>query len=515
MNQSSLRVRHFFDEYGSDSFLELSRRLNTPAAQPSAMVKMALDRLCREAGFDGPLPWTQPGDGSSLLQWGAVLAANHHGFDTTPEMVQATLIFGLQAILEGGEEPPPVIVLACSSVPLGNATGPGAFVFGRRGSKPRMGPCAAENRDVHGSSFGNRPQSTPALGRPLRLNFFPRSWDWRPVAGVSALTRPDLLLAQKRLRQLDLEAGERQVVGDLFEQYLLTENFLNLRDFKGQAAWFNQRLWADRFPPGQAHPKLCFLDLESLTSSLLALDLRQPDSAAAGLLLDPQMRPRLLNSLTGVQGCWSANLLEPGGAGQAGTRGTVMFWRRADNGCFQPLGLDRRGCLSGGGICLPWEAEPLAEGLSSGHLRPGLFLNYLALADHGLEAHGGVYMADYRPTFLTMAAKLSGRAFKWGAPLLAAGPLPVTVGNTVGGDKRLFPDDHLRLHRCLAEYTIATPCDKMRLPDRAKSPIRGPDAPYPAGAMELTGPRSSEFWIRLGRLTLAEARDTTFNWLTM
>jgi len=42
-----------------------------------------------------------------------------------------------------------------------------------------------------------------------------------------------------------------------------------------------------------------------------------------------------------------------------------------------------------------------------------------------------------------------------------------------GKPKNLFSDDKHQSEHCSAEQEIATPCDKLRLPDKVKSPIRG------------------------------------------
>ena len=56
-----------------------------------------------------------------------------------------------------------------------------------------------------------------------------------------------------------------------------------------------------------------------------------------------------------------------------------------------------------------------------------------------------------------------------------------------GGDLSPFPDDRLQPNRLAAEHVIATPCDKLRLPDRVKTPIRGPVICFSAGLKRIPG----------------------------
>jgi hypothetical protein len=71
--------------------------------------------------------------------------------------------------------------------------------------------------------------------------------------------------------------------------------------------------------------------------------------------------------------------------------------------------------------------------LSEKTLVPGLFLDYLVLAAHGLMAHGGIFMIDYLPALLGPAAEILEIALgpmldpspQKPRPLLAAGFQPL------------------------------------------------------------------------------------------
>jgi hypothetical protein len=75
--------------------------------------------------------------------------------------------------------------------------------------------------------------------------------------------------------------------------------------------------------------------------------------------------------------------------------------------------------------------EPLATALAEGRLIPGLALDYLVLASHGLTAHGGVFMIDYLPAILAPAARILETPLAGHGegdppePLLGAGLIPL------------------------------------------------------------------------------------------
>jgi len=60
-------------------------------------------------------------------------------------------------------------------------------------------------------------------------------------------------------------------------------------------------------------------------------------------------------------------------------------------------------------------------------------------------------------------------------------------GEKVCGDISLYTDEQARTNHPSAEHSIATPCDKLRLPDRAKTPIRGRDLRTESADLEEEG----------------------------
>ncbi|MDR1545253.1 MAG: hypothetical protein LBU12_00750 [Deltaproteobacteria bacterium] len=397
----------FFRRRGATTLGQTARLLNAPHGRPSATLLRAAARLASE----GRQPRTAQAAVDALAQGRPVLAAGHHGLETHPELAQGGLLFGLPAILD--REPRPTVALASSAVPLNNPTAPGGLLLGRR----------------------------RADGRRLQLRLFPRSQDQIMVSRAPALTRQAVTACLTRLPREDgWSPPERRAAAAFLERFLLAPAFLAWPSFAAQAAWLASEVWAARFRPAAAAPPppLVQLELEALAADCLVVDLARPDSPAARTLFEPRVREALTADLAGRRGAWSASLLALDASDRrvdgAPALGTLFFWGVDPKGRRLSLALGRRGrqaSLVGPGLEVPLTPGGVAEALADRRIVPGLFLDYLVLAAHGLRAHGGVYMLDYLPRLLAPAARRLEVPLGW-TPLLAAGPLPLGLQGPEG-----------------------------------------------------------------------------------
>ncbi|MDR2442948.1 MAG: hypothetical protein LBE31_05450 [Deltaproteobacteria bacterium] len=378
----------FVDKFREATFAQISRKLTNPRRQPADTILSAFRRVSASTGTK---PEIIEAAVKSLSNGHPVLSANHHGFETHPEMVQGTMIFGLSSLLKGLEKDgltSPLVVLASSNVPLNNPTAPGGLLIGRRVAQ------------------GRRPQ----------LRLFSRSMDHVLTSRAPVLTKKSITAALERLKNLPLwTESEKKMAFDFVENYLLSQYFLDSPNFLTQASKLAALVWRDRFDsPSNLManiPPLIHIDLEALVASSLAFDMFDSLSPIAHVLFNQGIRSEVVKVLADRTGAWSGSLL--GGINAKGkaepSKGTVFFWGVDARGCRSPLSLETSGnrtFLSAISMKFPLEPEPIATALAEGHLIPGLFLDYLTLASHGLTTYGGVFMIDYLPLLLLPVAQI-------------------------------------------------------------------------------------------------------------
>lgn len=410
----------FFAKYGSLALAEASRRLNRAGPRPSdAAIAAVLRGLRAVYGPDG-LPEVR----ADLLAGAPLLSANHHGFDTHPELVQAVLIFALarrgQAATTsadpGGPDlggARPVVVLASGAVPLRNPTCSGGFLLGRRAVD----------------------------GGRIRALAFPRSSDECLVGSAPALTRNQVESFRARLGSAPFRRAESAAAQAALDRAVEVGDFYDRPNFLSQAAAFNRRLWSGLTGgPGD----VLYVEMEAVVSDCLEADLAEGDSLAGQVLCQPGVRERVLKRLAGRNGCWARELVAGplNSAGLADTsqaRGTVFFWEISPEGRRYSMGLDPSGPgpaeLVGRSLGLPLIPELVSQALRAKRIKPGLFLDHLILADHRLDSRGGVFLVDYLPGLLEPLAEILDRPdlreYAGRSRFLAAGALPVRRG---GGD---------------------------------------------------------------------------------
>ncbi|MDR0881988.1 MAG: hypothetical protein LBP55_05540 [Candidatus Adiutrix sp.] len=390
----------FFSGRAQMTLAELSLDLNRPGPPPSPAISRIIINRSRElltgaqlAALEGKL-----GRGTPFL------TANHHGLDTHPENVQGIILAALAT-----QAPEPVVILACTNVPLCNASRPGGLILGRRGPD----------------------------GSRLARQISPRSLDNCVVGLAPPLTRKQIEDFAHRLSEFELLGFERRVLTQWLEGFFLTPECLDLPDLITQAARFNQGLWRVFFEKNGG-PAVIYLDAEAVATDCLLADLGQSGTPVARALLEKETRQRIVDTLSGLAGCWGAPLAAGAQspkqlATTSQALGTVFFWEIGPKGQRYSMQLrqDSRGArLEGPSLSLELAPEALAAALTSRAVSPGLFLFYLVLSHHQVTPTGGVFMIDYLPKFIRPAAEILEQPRLTAIlreELLACGPLPLRL----------------------------------------------------------------------------------------
>ncbi len=414
----------------------------------------------------------------------SVLAANHHGIECFPELVQAIHFFGLPDLLDGLDG-------------LGgpNALGGPNGLDGLKGPDAPGGPCCLGGPDCSGKPRGDArgevpttpaaastssptppPMPTPAaagtvipilscttvslqsqvyprgllLARRapapdgahfMRLPLFPASMQDTVVCAAPPLTPQQVRASRSLWRKLSLRPWERRATDALIDSHVDIPEVYALPRFGEQASLINARLCRQRFPDAP-HVSVVYIELERLAARLLARDLADGASIVSRLLFDPAARRRILSRLAGTRGCWTAHAFDATTTPlpRTGSNGTAFFWTVDATGRRIPLRLDdtTRPVLTSGDRRFALEPEALAGALHEGLLMPGLFCSYVTLAlQHGLRCHGGMFFTEYLPAMLDAVHDVLGECpAHCRATPLAALPLSVLFDDRGTGDDR-------------------------------------------------------------------------------
>lgn len=393
----------------------------------------------------------------------SVLAANHHGIECFPELVQAIHFFGLPDLLDG----------------LGGLDGPNALGGPDCSGKPRGDARMDTTRPpapASAASFTPDPMPTPAaagtvipvlscttvslqsqvyprgllLARRapapdgahfMRLPLFPASMQDTVVCAAPPLTPQQVRASRGLWRKLPLRPWERRAADALIDAHVDIPEVYALPRFGEQASLINARLCRQRFPDAP-HVTVVYIELERLAARLLARDLTDGASIVSRLLFDPAARRRILSRLAGTRGCWTAHAFDATTTPlpRTGSNGTAFFWTVDATGRRIPLRLDdtTRPVLTSGDRRFALEPEALAGALHEGLLMPGLFCSYVTLAlQHGLRCHGGMFFTEYLPAMLDAVHDVLGECpAHCRATPLAALPLSVLFDDRGTGDDR-------------------------------------------------------------------------------
>jgi hypothetical protein len=356
---------------------------------------------------------------SELRDCPVILTANHHGVDFFAQSVQSTLLFGSRS-LGGGVAATTVPVLACGSVPLNNVTYPRGALLYRSGA---------------GGSYEF----------PKRLPILPDRLKRRMVTQVPAFKEAMVQKAHAKIAQMsqDNEITEKTAksLRRIFASDYRALEVIGHNEYSNQAVILNSRIWRRLFAEASQAPELAYLEMEKVTSNLLAADLRDSCSLAFAMIFDPQLRAHLLQELDGIRGCWNhhelvrrwANRHQKRQHSPAQSCGTFLFWGINEAGhriALVPAKRDRQPLLCGvddGGKT--WEIallpQEIIQGLREKRLLPSLFISFLVISlARGTTCVGGYYQADYLPLMQqgTVAVLSEHSGFEQAAQFVAKVP---------------------------------------------------------------------------------------------
>jgi hypothetical protein len=405
----------------------------------------------------------------------SVLAANHHGIECFPELVQAIHFFGLPDLLDGlgGLGGPNALggpdALGgpnglggpdCSGKPRGDARGevpttPAAASTSSPTPPPMPTPAAAgtvipvlscttvslQSQVYPRGLLLARRAPAPDGAHFMRLPLFPASMQDTVVCAAPPLTPQQVRASRGLWRKLPLRPWERRAADALIDAHVDIPEVYALPRFGEQASLINARLCRQRFPDAP-HVTVVYIELERLAARLLARDLTDGASIVSRLLFDPAARRRILSRLAGTRGCWTAHAFDATTTPlpRTGSNGTAFFWTVDATGRRIPLRLDdtTRPALTSGDRRFALEPEALAGALHEGLLIPGLFCSYVTLAlQHGLRCHGGMFFTEYLPAMLDAVHDVLGECpAHCRATPLAALPLSVLFDDRGTGDDR-------------------------------------------------------------------------------
>ncbi len=303
----------------------------------------------------------------------SVLAANHHGIECFPELVQAIHFFGLPDLLSGPNAlgrpdalggPPP------SGSPAGrhdltrpqglkrpetvgrpdSLDGLGGLYGEAQGEVPPTPVSAPASAPV--SAYAPASASAPTYARTpvpevagtvipvlscttvslqsqvyprglllarrapapdgahfMRLPLFPASMQDTVVCAAPPLTPQQVRASRGLWRKLPLRPWERRAADALIDAHVDIPEVYALPRFGEQASLINARLCRQRFPDAP-HVTVVYIELERLAARLLARDLTDGASIVSRLLFDPAARRRILSRLAGTRGCWTAHAFD-------------------------------------------------------------------------------------------------------------------------------------------------------------------------------------------------------------
>ncbi|MCP4340155.1 MAG: hypothetical protein GY799_15010 [Desulfobulbaceae bacterium] len=326
--------------------------------------------------------------------WPMVLTANHLGVDFFSQSVQSSLLFFL---LKRRITPSQVVIpiIACGSVPLNNVTYPlGVLLY-----KLTNGP------------HDKIPRKLPIFANKIKRTL---------VSAALPFDKAMVERAQNRLAKMvvheEIDPLQAGVLQQIFEQDYDAPGVMDLGSYSRQSLVVNNRIWQRLFATEKAQSHIATLDMEAIVTRLLEGDLNNKKSLVWSILLDPDLRNRVLERLDNKRACWNLSelrqRLDIGRTDAArnqipASSGTVFFWGVDARSQRIPLLLvdngENRWALKGaddkGKVTeITFSVDAILSALRSGQLLPSIFTSYTVLAfARGLTCLGGYYQAEYLP----------------------------------------------------------------------------------------------------------------------
>ena len=329
----------------------------------SELIKTATDLISKRLGVEIAIDAMR-----QLKRLPLVSTADHHGPIDHPFWINANIITSLFHL----ENPKPImqylVVFSFASVSLNNAS---AF--------PR------------GLLFHSEPKGA---GKLIRLPLLPDKLKMGVVYNSRGINKSDI---DNAIIQLDKLTKNNEVnpvisnkVKELIEEYVNTEEILELPDLNTQITRLNFRLWHDTFHKKDGLPTdrnnrmldLIYLDIETLTKELLVkFHLNNKDSLIYRLLFSPDFRELAKTHFNNIPGAFSTNE----------DWGTWFFWGLDEKMRRVRLFTDGQKLYSSdNSISINFEPASLTEALGKKVIYPSMMTCYLIVAlYYGMKCLGG------------------------------------------------------------------------------------------------------------------------------
>lgn len=174
----------------------------------------------------------------------------------------------------------------------------------------------------------------------------------------------------------------KELVEILFEPY---QDLLNLSSYQDQIVCINNRLFSRVFGV-----KILTLPLERITKRLILENFKN-EGLFYRIIKDPYLRKLVFEEFLGVQGCWSRH-----------SKGTFLFFAKNSKNDLISLSLLNNKLIGRERtIEIPFELEPIIDGLTSDQITPSTFTNLSLLLLEGAQLFGGYFQIDYLAQFIS------------------------------------------------------------------------------------------------------------------
>lgn len=360
----------YFQKYGNLSLLEIQRYFKSYRQEPSdAFVNACIKEAARLYGKNNALLLKK-----ALCMGNACYFANHGGFENHPQLIASTLSACSYEALEGGHIHP---VFACTAIGSHSPTVPSGMLSGRIGTNFKR----------------------------IKCQFYPNKYRDILLKNLPALKKQNIdkaILQAKNKGFFKAEIANFETLKPLLYAYK-NHNIIDI------GALFNTAAYS-AFLPDKIASRVLFLDIDRIATELLIEDLSDDSSFISIIINHHEALKKILNALSGVSGCWSANLLFNNEADPKTCTGSVLFYELSPKGRKLPLKIIERNkefFLSGQNESFRLSAEVLSQKLKSQEIIPCIYALQTNLAfTHNLSLTGGIFMRTYFEKMTTKSVEI-------------------------------------------------------------------------------------------------------------
>lgn len=351
-----------------------------------------------------------------------IITTNHHGVDYFSASVQGSILFASGIM---GKKQKTVPILACSNIPVNNATYPRGLLL----------------YDVSDDFIEKI---------PLKLPVLPKKYNSQIVHLCPPIEQRMIKDAQERFHKMiaggKISRDLLKPFNSIFTNYD-SNSVTSLPDYSTQSVLLNAKIWRSLFEPHLNPPEIVYLNQEDIVNDLLEKDIVNSDSLLYKVLFDGDLRSAVLKNLNGLIGCWDLNKLyelknkihTPIITRERHERsGTVFFWGLTKHNRKIPLFLDASDNMLKGRddsaevLAIEFSPKSLFRGIQENTILPSIFTCFLTLAfSRNIICLGGYFQSDYLPRIKKGFVKALQQTAKF--EHIASWILPVPVDRYLSG----------------------------------------------------------------------------------